>query len=122
MTTSTKITFLVHAIVALIFGLIMLIIPGRFLEFLTWDPIDPIAGRLLGAALLALSWASYRSYVANEWSKVSIVVELETIFTVLASVGLLRHLLVGRWPWYPWTLLAIFAIFAIAWIIALVRK
>ena len=122
MTTSTKITFLIHAIVALIFGLLMLIIPGRFLVFFDWAPIDPIAGRLLGAALLALSWSSYRSYVANEWSKVYIVVELETIFTVLACVGLLRHLLVGSWPWFPWTLFAIFAILAIAWIIALVRK
>ena len=57
-----------------------------------------------GAALLALSWSSLRGYLADDWEQVEIVVELEAAFTVLASIGLLRHLLVGSWPWYTWWL------------------
>jgi hypothetical protein len=43
-------------------------------------------------------------------------------FTVLASLGLLRHLLGGSWPWYVWTLFIVMALFAIAWIYHLLRK
>lgn len=115
-------TFLVHAIVAVVMGLLMLLIPGRFLLFVGWAPIDPIISRLLGAALLALAWSSLRGWRASEWAGVAVLVELEAIFTVLACVGLLRHLLFAHWPLMVWLTFAVFLIFAIAWIYFLVRR
>jgi hypothetical protein len=46
-------------VVAVTFGLLMLIPPGRPLTLLGWAPIDPMISRLLGAALLALGWSSF---------------------------------------------------------------
>ena len=121
MSKALKITFLVHGIVSLLLGTLMLLIPGRFLTFLGWAPIDPIISRLLGAALLALAWSSFRGWRATEWAEVAILVELEAAFCVLACVGLLRHLIIAYYPLIVWLDFAVFAVFAIAWIFFLVR-
>jgi hypothetical protein len=100
----------------------LLIAPGRFLEIFGWAPIDPIVSRLLGAAMLGLGWSSYRGWRAAGWDQVAFVVEAEAVFTVLASLGFIRHLLGGSWPWYVWMEFAIFAIFAVAWIYHLATR
>lgn len=122
MSKALKITFLIHAIVSAVGGLLLLIIPGRTLLFFGWAPIDPILSRVLGAALLALGWSSFRGWQATEREQVQILVELEAVFTVLACVGLLRHLLFARYLPIVWLLFAVFFIFAIAWIVFLVRR
>ena len=122
MSKGLQITFLIHAIVSVVAGLLLLIIPGRTLLFFGWAPIDPIASRILGAALLALAWSSFRGWQATERKQVQILVELEAVFTVLACVGLLRHLLFARYPLIVWVFFAIFAVFAVAWIVFLVKR
>lgn len=122
MSKALNITFLIHAIVSVVGGLLLLIIPGRTLLFFGWAPIDPIISRLLGAALLALAWSSFRGWQATERVQVQILVELEAVFTVLACVGLLRHLLFARYLPIVWLLFAVFAVFAVAWIVFLVRR
>jgi hypothetical protein len=122
MSKALRTTFLIHAIVAVLAGALMLLIPGRFLKAVGWAPIDPIISRLLGAALLALAWSSFRGWRAAGWVQVAILVELEAAFTILACVGLLRHLLVSRYPYFVWLQLALFAVFACAWIVFLLRN
>ena len=122
MSNALKTTFVVHAIVTVVIGALMLIIPGRFLQALAWAPIDPVASRILGAALLAIAWGSFRGWRATEWSEVAIVVEMEAAFTVLACVGLLRHLLFARYPFTVWLIFAVFLAFAVAWIYFLLRN
>lgn len=122
MSKALKITFLVHGIVALLFGLLLLLIPGRLLLWLGWAPIDPIISRLLGAALLGLAWSSFRGWRATERAQVAIVLEVEAVFTVLGCAGLLRHLLFSRWPLMVWAVFALLAAFAVAWILFLLRR
>ena len=122
MSKSLKYTFLIHVIVSLIFGAALLLAPGRFLGLFGWAPIDPLISRLLGAALLALAWSSYRGWGASSYEQVSVLVEMEVIFTVFGSVGLLRHLLKAWYPWYVWFLLAVLLVFAIAWAYHLWKK
>ena len=122
MSTTTRLTFAVHAIVALVFGLPLLIAPGRVLDVVEWAPIDPILTRMLGAALLALAWSSFRGWRAEAWDQVAYIVEVEIIFTVLSAVGIIRHLVVASYPWHIWTLLVLLVLFAIAWIIAYFKK
>jgi len=118
MSKALKTTFLVHAVVALVAGAPLLIVPGAMLTRLGWAPIDPLVSRVVGAALLALAWSSFRGWRATERAQVSILVEMEAVFTVLACVGLLRHLLVGGWPVAPWLALAVLAAFAVAFAVA----
>ena len=122
MSTTTRLTFAVHAIVALVFGLPLLIAPGRVLDVVEWAPIDPILTRMLGAALLALAWSSFRGWRAVAWDQVAYIVEVEIIFTVLSAVGFIGHLVVASYPWHIWTLLVLLVLFAIAWIIAYFKK
>jgi hypothetical protein len=121
MSQARKTTFAIHAVVALLLGLPLLIAPGQLLTWLGWAPIDPIISRLLGAALLALAWSSFRGWRATAARDVQVLVEMEAAFTVLACVGLLRHLLVGHWPLIPWLVFALTLAFALAWIYFLVR-
>ena len=122
MSRSLKVIFLIHAIVSAVLGVLFLVIPGRFLGLFGWLPIDPIISRLLGAALLALAWGSFRGWRAAEKAQVAILIELEAVFCVLASLGMLRHLLVASYPWYVWLLLAGFLAWAIVWIYALADR
>jgi hypothetical protein len=122
MSKSLRRTFLVHLLVAILAGLPLLLAPGRFLGLVEWAPIDPIISRLLGAAVLALGWSSFRSWRSANWSQVAVVVELEAAFTLLACAGLLRHLLVASYPWYVWSILVVMALFAVAWLWALLKK
>ncbi len=119
-----KTLFGIHAVVALLIGAPLLVAPGRVLLWLGWAPIDPIVSRLLGAALLALAWSSFRGWQALRLrsAQVAFLVEMEAVFTVLGCVGLLRHLLFGRWPLAPWLAFAVLTAFAVAWIAFLVRR
>jgi hypothetical protein len=114
--------FLIHAIVAVILGALLLIAPGRFLGWMGWAPVDPILSRVLGAALLAIAWSSFRGWQATARAQVTILIEMEVAFTVLACLGLLRHLLFAHYPLMVWALFAGFAIFAVAWIVSLLKK
>jgi hypothetical protein len=124
MTQSTKYTFLIHAVVAVIMGIPLFLVPGRFLPLFGWveEGIDPMLTRVFGAAILAFAWSSYRGWRSTDWEQVSIVVEAEVVFTVLAVVGLLRHLIGFSWPAGVWLIFGLFVVFAIAWIVALRRK
>jgi Co/Zn/Cd efflux system component len=122
MAKELRYTFLIHAVVALVFGAPLLIMPGRFLAWFGWAPVDPILSRVLGAALLALAWSSYRGWRAKERAQVSILLEMEAAYTVLGAIGVLRHLLVANYPWPVWLLFAVLAIFALVWLYFLFRK
>jgi hypothetical protein len=120
-----KLTFAIHAVVSVLVGALLLFIPGRFLLWIGWADfaaragwlgIDPVITRLLGAALIALAWSSFRGWQAAEWPPVATLVEMEVAFTVLGCVGLLRYLVFGRLPATAWLLFAVLALFAIAWI------
>ncbi len=119
MSKSLRSIFLIHAVVGLIFGLPMLLAPGRLLTWVNWRPIDPIISRLLGAALLALAWSSFRGWRADKRASVALLVELEAVFTVLGCVGLLRHLLFAWYPIVPWLIFVVLAIFAVLWVAVL---
>ncbi len=113
--------FLVHWIMAGVLGLVMWLIPGRFLLALGWAPIDPIISRLWGAALLALAWASFLAWRARGGACTGALVQIEAAFTVLGAVAVLRHLLIASWPWMVWLLFAVLAAWAVVWIVCLVR-
>jgi len=114
-----RILFLIHAVVAVIGGLPLLLAPGRTLDLFGWTPVDPLLSRILGAALVALAWSSWRGWRGATQAQVALLIEVEAAFTVLTCIGLLRQMLGAHWPWYVWTLLGVFVVFAIAWVVAL---
>ena len=123
MTTFRRLTFAIFALVAVLVGAPLLIAPGRFLALWNWAPVDAILSRILGAALLALAWASILGTQATDRQLTRSLVQIEALFCVLATLGILRHLLGGAsYPPVLWVAAAILGLFAIAWIVLAVRE
>lgn len=122
MARALKFTFLIYALVAVLFGALLLAMPGRLLGWVGWAPVDPILSRLLGAALLAFAWGSWRAAQASERSQVTILIEMHLAFATLGVLGLLRHLLIAAYPLYVWLVFAMLALFAVGWIVFVLKK
>jgi hypothetical protein len=119
MSAGLKYTFLIHIVVAVLFGLPLLLFPGQFLGLFGWAPVDPLLSRVVGAALLAHAWSSFRAFKGLSPATVAVLLEMEVVFTVLSGVGLLRHLLIAYYPLEVWLVFALFVVFAIAWTVLL---
>jgi len=111
-----RIAFLVHVAIALIFGLPLFIIPGRFLLLVRWQPIDPVITRLFGAVLLAMALGDWLCHEATEWAVVNVLLQVHICAAVLGALGVLRHLLFARTPAFAWVFLAFMVVYAAVWI------
>ncbi len=112
--TGLRTLFLVHFVVALVFGLLYLLIPAMFLGWLGVSVQDVYPYRLIGAATLALGASSWYCYKAAEWERVKIVVLAEIVWTVLAALVSLYGLLFAGQPAAYWINVIIMACFAVA--------
>jgi hypothetical protein len=121
MSKGLRTVFLIHAVVGCVFGIPLFLAPGRLLKLVNWTRIDALTSRVLGAALLALAWTSFRSWRTNERPPV-VILELEAVFTVLGSIGILRHLIAGPYPAIVWIIFLIFAAWAVVWVVFLLRQ
>lgn len=122
MSRGLKITFLIHAIVALAFGLVLYVKPGLWATMVNWTPYDATMTRVYGAALLALAVSSWLGYRAARWDEVRILVLMEIALTVLSTVGGLWGLLFRGAPAFGWVSVLIWVVFAVAWIYFYVNR
>jgi hypothetical protein len=85
--------------------------------------VDAGATRVLGAALLALAYASYLGWRATRREEVNLIVRTELVFCVLGVIALLvtAFTLDRPFPAIGWVLALILAAFAFAWGLALRR-
>lgn len=116
MSKGLRTTFLVHAIVALVLGIVMYLQPGPWARLVNWFPQDDHMTRIYGAALLALAVSSWFGYRAARWEEVRILVLMEIALTVLSTVGGLWGLLFRHAPAFAWVAVIIWVAFAAAWI------
>ena len=122
MASGLKTLFLVHFVLALIFGLIYLLMPEAWGN-LVGAPVREVPPyRLIGAALLAFAASSWLSYKATLWEKVKIVVQMEIVWTVLAALVILWGLLFAAVPVAGWFNFVLHAGFAAAFIVFYARS
>jgi hypothetical protein len=140
--TSTRLrwTFLSHAIVSVILGAGLWVVPGRTLMLLGWVQenvvlpesdlavpggtfVDPLVTRLLGAALLALAFAGFQGWRAKQWSQVSLLVQMEAVFCAVSTVAFIATLFLGERGTPPafWVLLIFTVAFGVAWGFSLLK-
>jgi hypothetical protein len=119
-----KITFLVHVIVAAIFGLLFLLIPDVFANLTGLPAQEPAMStvRVLGAAMLALAASSWLAYRETLWGKVKIVVQMEIVWTILGALTSVWGLVSGAFPVALWMNVIILGAFAVAFIAFYTRK
>jgi len=109
-----KTTFLIHFIVALIFGLGFLLIPNVLGNLYGLNVQEPAIYRLLGGAMLGFAVSSWLSYKATDWESVRIVVVMEIVWPTLGTLVMLYALLFAGFPVLGWLNAVILAAFAIA--------
>jgi hypothetical protein len=97
-----KMTFLVHFVIGLIFGLIDLLLPEQWGNLTNWPVQDPTMYRLVGAAILAFAASSILAYRETDWEKVIIIVRTEISWTGLATLVFLVALIFGNAPAIAW--------------------
>jgi hypothetical protein len=117
-----KAAFLIQAILDSVIGVLLFVIPGRFLGWLGWAPVEPLLDRLFGAALLAMAWTCLYGFRAAQRSQVIILIEMQAIFCILGAVGILRHLIGYYFPLVVWATFAGLVVMAILWVWALAKK
>ena len=81
-----KALFIIHGIGALISGIIYLVTPFKWAELSQYGPIDQVFVRYFGAVTLALSFKDWVCLRAKAWSEVRIIVMMEVVWTLLATL------------------------------------
>jgi hypothetical protein len=114
LTQGLKTTFLIHFIVALLFGLGFLLIPNLLGNWYGLKVQDWTGYRLLGGALLGFGVSSWLCYKANSLESIRIVVVMEIVWPTLGALVMLYALLFTGYPALAWINAVIFAAFAIA--------
>jgi len=120
-----KITFLVHFVVAGVFGFVFLLIPQMFSGMMgapISDPHHVNTFRLVGAALIAFAASSWFAYRETVWERVKIVVQMEIVWTILGVLATLYGLVYEGLPTGDWMNVVILGAFAVAFIFFYSRR
>ena len=116
MKKAISVVFLIHAFVALFFGVVLTFLPKIWAEVMSWQPLDTAMTRLVGATMLAFALSSILCFVAKKWEQVRIVVLMEIALTVIGFLVGLYEALFADAPASIWFNTALYAAFAVAWI------
>lgn len=111
-----KILFLIHFFVSIIMGLVFLIFIEAFVSLIQWPNPDPVAGRLLGAALIGFSASSLLAWRETEWMKVKLIVQMEIVWCAVGAVVLLVSVFFFPLPFFTWLFIILLLFFFIVFV------
>jgi hypothetical protein len=106
--------FVVHFVADLVFAIPLFVAPVWSLELLGWEQVDPIATRLVAAALFGIGIESLlgRNSSAEAFRA---MLNLKIIWSATASTGILWSVLEGG-PTLGWGLFGVFVAFHVLWV------
>lgn len=105
--------FVIHFAADIAFAIPLFVAPRGFLALLGWTEVDPIATRLVAAALFGIGIQSWLG--RNEPKEVYLgMLNLKIIWSLSASLGLAISIAQGGPP-MAWMFLLIFAAFCALW-------
>lgn len=109
--------FFIHFVVDFIFAIPLMFTPVFFLSSLGWQVVDPVASRLVAAALFGIGLKSLLSYKATV-ETYKAMLNLKIIWSLAAITGLILSLLQGNQgrPLALWMLLLVFIFFHALWL------
>jgi len=107
-----KYVFLLHFIVALIFGAFWFLLPEYWSTLSGW-PVEYAAGRIVGMAALVMAVGSFFAYQKTTWDQVEVYVIMELVFNILGTIAMLWNVLTMTLPIIAWVLIGITGIFAV---------
>lgn len=105
--------FVLHFIIDILFAIPLMIIPDQFLTLVMWEPIDTLAARIVGAALLGIGFGGFLSK-DEEIEAYRAMLNIKIIWSLSAILGIVLTMLRGA-PVFAWLMLLLFVIFGIVW-------
>ena len=112
--SSLRSWFVVHFALDLAFALPLFLAPQWTLTFLGWRTVDPIATRLVAAALFGIGIQSLLGRNENA-ATFRALLNLKIIWSATATLGIIWSQLEGGPP-LGWAFGAIFAAFSVLWV------
>jgi hypothetical protein len=110
---SLRAWFVADFVVGVVVGLPVLVSPVYVLGHFGWTTIDPVAARLVAAALLAIGLQSF--FGRNDgFETYRAMLRLKVLWSMAAVAGLLAGIADGGPP-ATWALLAVFVVFLGVW-------
>ena len=111
---SLRTWFVIHFVVDILVGIPLLFFPEAIMPLLGWTVIDPVASRVVGAALMGIGIESYLGRNASA-EVFRAMLNLKVIWSSSAIVGIGLGIWKGG-PQAGWLFLGIFVIFWFVWI------
>ena len=105
--------FVVHFVTDLLFALPLVFAPVATLKALGWTTIDPVAPRLVGAALAGIGIESFHGR-NDSIDAFRAMLRLKCVWSGVAILGLAISLFEGA-PRATWAFLAVFVAFGVVW-------
>ena len=92
-----KMSFLIDGLVALVYGLVMLLIPDMHAAAFVF-PYEEFADRYIGALFLGFAVGNLLAYRASTWENVEFVVVMNITFLLIVTVIILYSIAVAILP------------------------
>lgn len=110
-----KLLFLIHFFVAAIFGLLFTVLVELYVGVVGWPYLDPVTGRVLGAAFLGFAAASLLAWREEKWESVKIVVQMEIVWLIIGTaVQIFAFFAFEGLPFMLWIQIGILIFFLVA--------
>ncbi|MDH4215126.1 MAG: hypothetical protein ACFFCT_09170 [Candidatus Odinarchaeota archaeon] len=110
-----KYVFLLHFIVALIFGAFWFLLPEYWSTLVDW-PVEYASGRIVGMATLMMAIGSFMAYRKTTWNEIEIYVVMELIFNILGVIGMIWNALTMTLPIVVWLLVGLLLLFSVLYL------
>ncbi|TFG94460.1 hypothetical protein E4H12_15125 [Candidatus Thorarchaeota archaeon] len=111
-------TFVLHFIVAFVFGFMLFLIPDTFNTLIGHTtPADPV-NIGFGVMMIGIGVGSVLAFRATKWETVILFVQMELVYCPLALIGGLYTIMLGNYPaWFMWVYVGIMALFFVLFLI-----
>lgn len=113
-----KTIFMLYAIFAFILGFLYLLMPVAWGNLVDWIPAQPFDHRIIGAAFLAFGLGAWLAARKTSWDQVSVVVQMNLVWTVLATALMVWGMVAGGLPTLGWVYVVAVGGFALAFLMS----
>lgn len=99
--TTTKYTFLINFLIAIIFGFFTLVIPEMYFDLTGW-PQELYMARTAGAFFVAVAIGYLLAFRESDWERVEIFVYVSLVLNLLGVVASVWGMLIMTLPVIGW--------------------
>ena len=108
----SRYVFLLAFVAQIIFGVWYFIAPETWSTLTGW-PLETGAGRVLGAAIVALALGGFLAYRAASWSQVELYVMMQLFWNIFGLIAMLWAYFTMTLPMATWLIVGLLGLFLV---------